>query len=297
MGLTSLSIGRSQQAWRSRPVRRARRRTRFAQVQLRTVTARYRMLPDFLIIGTMRGGTSSLYKYLGVHPDVSASIRKETEFFSRYYDRGLDWYQAHFPLARDGARFRSRRMTFEATPYYLLHPLVPERAADALPNCKIVVMLRDPATRAWSHHAHLTRLGFESLPFEQAIAAEAGRLGGEEKRMIDDPSYFSVQHHRFSYLIRGRYAEQIERWLQFFPRDSFLFIDSSSFFREPSAIYGEILSFLQLPDYEPASFSNWSTLGVPGGGGMPSTLRAEVNSQFADDNERLWDLIGERFPW
>ena len=119
-----------------------------------------------MIIGTQRGGTSSLYKYLEGHPDLAASIRKETEYFSRRFGEGEGWYRAHFPVLAE-ARFRS-------------HTRLPLLSADAgavaerLPDARFVVLLRDPVERAYSHYLHMVRLGFEERTFEEGARARDG---------------------------------------------------------------------------------------------------------------------------
>ncbi|MDQ3973589.1 MAG: hypothetical protein M3276_04520, partial [Actinomycetota bacterium] len=100
-----------------------------ARFRARALTSPARPLPDFLVIGGMRCGTSSLFKYLSAHPDVARPLRKEVGYLTLHHDQPLAWYRTHFPLrARSG-----RRRTFEATPHYLFHPLAPARAARLLP--------------------------------------------------------------------------------------------------------------------------------------------------------------------
>jgi hypothetical protein len=116
-----------------------------------------------LVVGAQRCGTSSLFKYLGAHPECGASIRKEARFFTEYYHEGTDWYRAHFPLSAGRPR---RQIYFEATPDYLLDPRVPQRAKALLPeDFRIIALLRDPVERAYSHYWHNRRLGSERIPF------------------------------------------------------------------------------------------------------------------------------------
>ncbi|HXS47682.1 MAG TPA: sulfotransferase domain-containing protein, partial [Solirubrobacterales bacterium] len=189
------------------------RARRSATHTLRRTNAGQRPLPDFLIIGAQKGGTTSLHAYLSEHRRVSPSSTKEVHFFDHAYDRGLGWYRAHFqrsakaPLSLSG----------EATPYYLFHPLVPARVAETLPESRLIVILRDPVDRAFSHHNHELALGFEDLPFEEAIEREPERLEGEQERILEDPGYRSFAHQHHSYVSRGRYAEQLERWLAHVP--------------------------------------------------------------------------------
>ena len=112
-------------------------------------------LPHFLIIGAQKAGTTSLASYLAAHPGVVPSKRKEVHFFDLNYEKGVDWYRSHFPIARGQGlrrRMRGRRMlTGEASPYYIFHPLAASRAFDLLPAARVIVLLRNPVDRAYSH--------------------------------------------------------------------------------------------------------------------------------------------------
>lgn len=269
---------------------RRRHQLAMARVELRRPMSDFRLLPDFLVIGAMRGGTSSLYKYLSGHREVIASLRKETSYFSRHFYRGEGWYRAHFPLAahRRWAEAHDRRLvTFEADPGYLVDPRAPGRAAQLLPRAKIVAVLRDPVDRAVSHHQHMVRLGFEPLSFADAVAAEDSRIEADLERLSTDTAYHSARFERFSYLHRGFYAPQLDRWLAHYPRPRILVIRSEDLFHEPVRSWTALMTFLDLDVTVPRAFANHSYRG----GGLsdrpqldiPSTLRAELDVRFRDD--------------
>ena len=176
-----------------------------------------RLLPDFLIVGAQKCGTSTLAAHLSQHPRLLPPSTKEVHFFDQTYGRGLDWYKAHFRRV-DAADRLSRRtgascLTFEATPYYIFHPAIAERIAQCLPKAKIIIMLRDPVDRAYSHYQHEKSRGYEPLSFEEALENEPHRLQGEEERLREDESYVSRSYMRYSYIARGLYAEQLARAL------------------------------------------------------------------------------------
>src|SRR6188508_2786047 len=213
-----------------RAVRPVRRRFRYA-------TRKRRILPSFLIIGAQRAGTTSLFRYLLAHPDVAGPSGgdaavwwvKETHFFDEKFAKGVDWYRSFFPLAATRERYRKRGHDLqagEATPYYMFHPAVPARVAAALPDVRLIAILRDPVERAWSHYRHEIDLGYETLSFEDALACEDDRIAGEEERLRADPSAVSFAHQHHSYAARGRYLEQLERWWEVFPRERLLVIRS-----------------------------------------------------------------------
>jgi Sulfotransferase domain len=190
-------------------------------------------MPDFLIIGTMRGGTTSLYNYLLTHPQIAAATRKEIHFFDKNFDRGIAWYQAQFPSLLQGDMAETRQgqrvLTGEASPRYLFHPQAPARAALVVPNTKLIVLLRNPVDRAYSHyHFHVAR-GRQTLSFEDALAQEEARTRDEEQRLAADAHYFSPICWRFTYLARGIYVDQLQRWMNYFPQEQFFIIKSEDF--------------------------------------------------------------------
>ena len=197
-------------------------------------------MPRFVILGAQRGGTRSLYEDLTRHPLVQPARTDEVHFFSLFFDRGLRWYQSQFPPLAPG------QITGEASPYYLFHPLAAKRLHAMLPEAKLIVLLRNPVDRAYSHFQHEVRQGTEPLSFEAAIAAEPERLAGEEARILEDDTYISFTHQHYSYLGRGRYVEQLRRWLSLFPREQLLILQSEAYFRDPGAIVQQVTEFIGL---------------------------------------------------
>ena len=262
-------------------------------------TSRFRLLPDYLIIGAQRSGTTSLYKYLAQHPAVGAAfLGKGAHFFDTNYTGDLDSYRAHFPTRTYRWWVKVRRgadlVTGEASPYYLAHPHAPQRIAEALPDAKLIVLLRDPVQRAYSHYQHELARGFETLSFEEAIECEAERLAGELDRMRADPSYnsFSYQHH--TYLLRGRYAEQLEVWYSCFPERQLLVLPSEDFFADPDRTYRRVLAFLGVP---PVSLAAYDTFNPRRYGEMTPAKRRRLTDYFAEPNQRLYELVGTDFGW
>jgi hypothetical protein len=271
---------------------RLRHRVAKARLRYRVPTGRFRALPDALIIGAQRSGTSSLYRYLGRHPGVAPSFRKEVEFFSRYYSRGVPWYRAHFELEAGRQRLR-----FEATPDYLFHPLAAERAAAVVPEARLIALLRNPVFRAWSHYQHMVDLGFETLAFDGALDAEAKRCAPELAALDADPDYDAKALLRYSYVARGRYAEQLDRWLAVFPPEQLLVLRSEDFFRDTTTVFARILEFLELDPWAPPAFTNESRLqGRPSATGLPAASTARLEDTFAEPNRLLVDLLGDGAP-
>src|SRR5439155_17110919 len=190
-------------------------------------TAAARPLPDFLIIGAQKAGTTAHYSYLRQHPAVAGPPWKEVSFFDRHFSRGEAWYRGNFPNA-----LRARGLVGEASPSYLFHPLAPERVDALLPDAKLIALVLTPVDRAFSQYQSEVALGREPLSFEDALAAEDERLRGEEERLRADPGYFSHAWWNYTYRARGRYAEQVERWLAAFRREQLLILPSEELLLE-----------------------------------------------------------------
>lgn len=274
-------------------------RTRIVEARYgaRRVTAPRRRLPDFLIIGAMRCGTSSMYKYLSYNPSVAGSLRKETEYFTRQYGQGEQWYRAHFPLAL-GPQGR-RRLAFEATPDYLFDPRAPGRAAALVPDARLVVMLRDPVSRAFSQYEHNVRLGLEQLSFADALDAEPRRVADDRERLTTDPLHYPRDWYFYGYAERGFYARQLRRWLDLYPRERLHVIYSDVMYEDPAAVYGGLLEFLGLPAWLPREFRNYSYVSKPPSRGkLDPDLAADLTSRYAESDQELTELLGlDRLPW
>lgn len=251
-------------------------------------TSRLRMLPAFVVVGTKRGGSTALFEYLVSHPQVRrGNVRKGSRYFDMHYDRGWRWFRSTFPLALPGRGL----ITGEASPYYMFHPLAPQRIATALPEARLLAVLRDPVDRAWSHWQFERRLGHENLPFEEAIAREPERLAGQAERIAAGGDSFA--HRHYSYLARGRYAEQLERLYQLFPPEQVLVCQSEALLADPDAVLARAWSFLGLAPHRIEQAHTFKAGGYRDG--MPATTRARLQEYFAPWNERLYQLPGVTF--
>lgn len=256
--------------------------------RLRRLTAPLRRLPDVLLLGAARGGTTSLFWQLAGHPGVAQPWRKEVGFFDRLWDNGLLWYRANFPIGG-----RSLRVV-DATPEYLLHPHAPGRVARTLPRAKHVVLLRDPVVRAHSHYQLELRNGYETLPFDAAIEREEQRLAGELEKMLADESYFSEARHHFSYATRGHYAEQLEPWFDAVGRENVLVLCTEHLQSAPEATLARALEFLDLEPWRP---EDYRVMNRAPRKPIDPGVQARLEEHFAPHNRRLFELLGEDFGW
>ena len=256
-------------------------------------------LPDFLILGVEKGGTSSLYDYLLQHPSVSSASTKEINYFNKYYDRGLDWYRVCFPfkiykfIAKN--LLHKNFLTGEASVRYFDYPHAPERIKQILPSLKFIILLRNPVDRAYSQHSMVTRGGNENLTFEQAIQCEKERIEEDYQKMKNDKNFYSDKYFRHAYLERGIYVDRLKKWMNIFPKKQFLIFDSKDFFENPSMIYLKTLEFLNLPNiplkkYEVKGRKNENPR-------MDPNLREKLIDFFRPHNERLYQFLGTRFEW
>lgn len=197
-------------------------------------------LPEFLGLGTQKGGTTTLQRLLEQHPQVYLPPRKELHYFSLHYGEGEAWYRQQFAEARTDQRCG------EITPYYLFHPMAPQRIKALLPEAKLIVLLRDPVERALSQVAHSMRLGLEPLELEEALAAESERLQGAEQ-VLAAPEGRHRSHQEHSYVARSRYEIQLQRYQQQFPVHQLFIRRSEDLFERPEQLWAELLDFLKLP--------------------------------------------------
>ena len=247
-----------------------------------------RPLPDFLILGAQKGGTTALYAYLRWHPEITGPSWKEVSYFDRHYRRGASWYRGHFPIGAGD------RLVGEASPGYLFHPLAPERVRATVPEAKLIALLRDPVDRALSHYHHEVALGREPLSFEEAIEAEPERTRGEEQRLVREPGYFSRPWWDYTYLARGRYAEQLERWFAVFPREQLLVLPSEELAADPGQAYGRVLEFLEAPPHELDSYPRVYQQEYPE---VHPDTRRKLAEYFAEPNRQLYELLGRNLGW
>lgn len=252
------------------------------------------MLPNVLVIGAQRAGTSSIYRYLGSHPDVAASLRKEVEYLSTRMSMGERWYRAHFPLVRRPA------VAFEATPDYLLHPLSAERAATLIPEVKAVALLRSPITRAFSQYEHQRRLDKEDLSFVEALEREPSRIAGEFEALVRDVDYPAVELRRHGYIERGRYAPQLRRWFDALGRERVHVIRTEDLWAEPVKTYTGLLDFLGLRHVMPAAFDNFSYVpetGARTNRSLSIEAEAYLRDQLAPEIAAVEELLDRHMNW
>lgn len=223
--------------------------------------------PDFIIVGAAKSGTTSVHEYLNEHPGVFMSSPKETDFFAhlasdgreRFTWGGVKWdpaaridtagkYSALFATAKPG------QVCGEASPSYLFNPRVPQLVHDWNPDVRIVLLLRDPAERAWSDFLHNLRDGTEPLPVERFLDAFH-----DGKRRVAEGW---IEHA--DYEIKGNYGSQLENWLRIFPREQVGVFFYDDLRADPRALIGRILAFIGADaSFVPDVTQRYNVTGVP----------------------------------
>jgi hypothetical protein len=245
----------------------------------RWTTAAKRPLPDFVIIGAQRAGTTSLYRWLSDQTGIAPASKKEVHYFDLYYGQGERWYRSHFRLPEPGT------ITGEASPYMLFHPLAAGRAARDLDEAtRFIVLLREPVERAVSQYWHERKGNRESESFEQAIALEGERMRGTEEVVCRGDRSYAHQH--YSYVARGEYAGQLRRWFDAVGRDRVLVLESERVFADG----GETV--LQWLGVESGALEFPSLNGAGRSSTADEGLLAKLRAHFEPHNQELFELLG-----
>ena len=236
------------------------------------------MSPSFIIIGSQKGGTSSLFHYLKYHPQIKRPIKKEMHFFNLNYDKGINWYLAHFPMKS------AAHITGEASPDYLFHEHTAERIKQMNPHMKLIVLLRNPIERAYSAYQMNRRMGIDPRPtFQDAVDFELNHL----KSTSDQYNY---EKHNFYYLQRSKYAEQLSRWIKHFSQDRFMVIESQSFFDKTKEALLKIYEFLGITPVLPQQIKPINVGKYPA---ISNELYASLKNYFESDLLQLkeqWNI-------
>ena len=246
-------------------------------------------LPTFLTLGAQKGGTTTLHRLLAQHPQVFLPACKEVHYFSLHSQRGVSWYADHFNAARPDQRCG------DITPYYLFHPQAPRRIRSALPDARLLILLRDPVERLLSHYFHARRHGFESLELEAALAAEPDRLNGAEAALARaGGQHFSHQKH--SYRARGHYERQIPAYGQLFSEHQILVLQSEQLFTQPQQCWATVLAFLGLSPW-PLPPMEAANRGLGEAHAVAPSLRQHLRQHYAETVAFVRHTYGFDWGW
>uniref|UniRef100_A0A8C2ZBC6 Sulfotransferase n=1 Tax=Cyclopterus lumpus TaxID=8103 RepID=A0A8C2ZBC6_CYCLU len=237
-----------------------------------------RRLPQALIIGVKKGGTRALLEFLRLHPDIRA-LGSEPHFFDRHYARGLDWYRSMMPKALDG------QIVMEKTPRYFVTQETPARVHAMSQDVKLIVVVRDPVSRAISDYTQIISKTPDIPPFESLYI-----------------SFFSLGQidSLWSPLWIGLYAQHLERWLSWFPRSQIHLVSGERLISDPAGELGKVQDFLGLQRIKPEGSSKPHCLGKTKGR-THASINPEVMQRLRDfykpHNQRFYQLAGQDFGW
>jgi hypothetical protein len=263
--------------------------------------ASHHALPDFIIAGAMKCGTTSLFHHLLNHPGFVPPQRKEIHYFTNRVNlsHGENWYRSHLPtyseLRQASESLGYQAVTGEATPAMVCNSYA-INASKLVPKARIVMILRNPIDRAYSHYHHQRNTFFgDNLSFWEALQAEEKRLAKGTALNMSDPNKVNRHFRRYSYARRGMYIDQIEHWLRYFPRDQIKIINHQDFAENPSDILNKISLFVGLPghDFGQTVHKNKGNYTEP----MDERCRDYLTELFRPYNRRLYDFLGEDWSW
>lgn len=263
----------------------------------RAATASIRTLPDFLILGTVKGGTSSLFRYLIQDPHIRKPFQKELRFFLRHYTGDEFDYRKYFPLKIEKKLkkqvLKKPFITGEATPDYFFFPHVARRVKKHLPDStKFIVILRDPTDKAFSYYYHLYYRNKTSLTLEETIEKELKEYKKLEKMILNNPNKWSRKFLFYSTLERGKYIKHFKRWFNLFCKEQFLILKTKDLYNNPKETYQKTLDFLDIP--QPGKypkFKLYNTSSYP----VDKDIYNKLKHFYKPYNEELYNYLNIRF--
>jgi len=258
----------------------------------------FRTFPDFIIIGSQKCGTTSLYDYICKHSDVYPAITKQIHYFDFNYEMKDRWYRAFFPLnlKKYFIKYLLRKsfLTGEASPDYINHPYAPRRISQDLPNTKLIAIFRNPVERAYSNYQHNIRDKKENLSFEDALKEEENRTKTERMKLQENEFYYSENFRQFQYVNRGKYIEEISEWLKLFSKEQLLILSTEELETNPSKVLEDIFSFLNIKNEQIVTTQK---LNVGKYSDMKKETREYLQKIFRPYNEQFYKLTEKDFNW
>jgi hypothetical protein len=238
------------------------------------------MIVNFFIAGVQKGGTTALDYFLRQHPSVQMASKKEAHFFD---NETVDWARPDYGLLHRFFSWERDAVRGEATPIYTYWPNSIERIRRYNAKAKLVVGLRHPSYRAFSHWRMVRETNAEALPFEQAIGNDAR----ERVRLAP-----GGVHRIFSYLERGLYSVQVDRLRAYFPENQLFFFRTDALWSEPGKTLDGIQRFLELPEQITTERRYVAPLGSSEPIAIPGSVRPTLDDFFAEDMRRVASSTG-----
>jgi len=272
-------------------------------------TSPLRVLPECVVIGTGKGGTTALHYYLGQHPCVGSSAYDELGFFNDNYHLGINWYKSLFPTKFTRNKIIKKYgkfLTYDVTPQYLREPYVAKRMFQTFPKMKLIVLLRNPIDKSYSHHImgknsnmlhnNPEWQGIENkqVSFEYIVNRDIEFISKYEKGNGElNENYFRNIITKTN-LARGFYAQFLRKWFDVYDREQFLILSSSDLANSTQETLNKIFNFLEIPEYDIPDTTKINTQKYEP---MKKQTREILIQFFKKYNNELYELIERKFDW
>jgi hypothetical protein len=266
----------------------------FYKRNIYALTGPIRSLPDFIIIGTARSGSTSLYYNICQHPCVLSAAYDELGFFDSNFHLGLNWYRSLFPTIFSKWIVKQKKqfaITGEDTPFYIWNPLVAKRILKIIPNIKLIVLFRNPVDRAYSNYHLGVRAGSEKLSFEDAIQMELKKLDKINDEIEQDVNKYTTPR---SYIAKGFYADQLKIWLELFSSEQLMIVSTEDLESNPQKTLDRIYNFLKIPKNHKLIPEKQKIASYPK---MKNKTREFLIDLYKKNNAELFTMIGQKFDW
>jgi hypothetical protein len=242
-------------------------------------------LPNTIIIGAQKSGTSSLSRYILQHPNACGGLNQETHFFDEHYNKGLKWYVNQFPLVGN------KKVKLDCTPIYMYEKKCFDRIRNTLGNPKIIAILREPVDRTWSHYRHVRRgmgkKGEEDRALEKAIEDDISTV--KSGRILGNGSYKDTYH---SYVRRSLYEPQLKRFVNEYEKNV-LIIKSKNLLRDPKYVMCKVFDFLNLNSVQ-ITHQQVNSANYPK---IDASIREKLQKFFYPYNKALYKLLDVEPLW
>jgi len=262
----------------------------------RNLTSSSRVLPDFIIIGAGRAGTTALYTYLIQHPSIITASTDNDEpvadlhFFEYMISDKISWYKSHFPR-----KSKNSFVTGEFTSTYMYHKNVPERIFNLIPKIKLIVILRNPIDKAYSTYNQQSHFNEVTSSFEETIKAEFARIDLNKNHIEytnNNPNFDN--YVEYNIIRHGIYFNYLEKWLKIFPKKQIFVVDSNELENFPQQTLNKVFEFLNLSPHE---IPNLAKVNVGKYSPMTESTRESLIEFYKPHNAKLNNLLGTNFDW
>ena len=262
---------------------------RFLKRGISGITASSRVLPNFIIIGTVRSGSTSLYYNICEHPSVLTAAYDEIGYFDSNFHLGTNWYRSMFPTQKEMKKVKKETgisITGEDTPFYFWKKEACQRIFHLLPHVKIISIFRNPVDRAYSNYNLGIRFGTEKSSFEDSI--------DNEMKCLEKNTFRECIDRRQSYLSKGMYEKQVKNWLEVFPREQIHFLSTEEMERNPVKTLQKIFNFLEISDYKIQNPQKQKSADYKK---MNLKTRELLSEYYRPYNKKFFGLIKQEFDW